>query len=259
MTEQVVLGLVQGITEFLPISSSAHLAVLPRIMQWKDYGLAYDVALHMGSLVAVVWALWPNLFSLGRACLPGGDRIARRRLAIVIIATIPGALAGALFEDYAATVFRNPNMIACAMAVMGGILWLADAYATRKGNAMPANTEIPFKSALIIGLAQALAIVPGVSRSGATMSAGLFLGLSRKDTALFSFLLSIPIIAGAGIYEMPKLAGKVSVPELLPGMLSAFVAGFLAIRFLLAFVSRYSYKIFAVYRFIFAAAVFILL
>jgi len=254
-----VLGLVQGLGEFLPISSSGHLIVVPWLLGWKDHGLAFDVALHLGTLAAVAFAFAGDWWRLGTAGLRGilkGQPFAdpdSRMLWLLAAASVPGAVAGLLLDHWAETTFRSPGLVGLTMAVLGAVLLLAD----RRAATGPAVAEAPFevstRDALLIGLAQALAIVPGVSRSGATISMGLFLGHRREQAARFSFLLALPITFGASIVKVPKLLRETT--DLVPiaiGMAAAAVFGFLAIRLLLAYVRTRDYRPFVIYRFAFA-------
>ncbi len=254
----IVLGVLQGLGEFLPISSSGHLIVAPWLFGWPDSGLAFDVALHLGTLFAVAaafWRDWLRLFAAFFRALPGlrvlQDEDARL-LVYLALASVPGALAGLLLEHWAETVFRSPALVAGMMALMGVILWLAD---RRAGQAAP-QEPVSLRDALIVGCAQALAIVPGTSRSGATISAALFLGQRREAAARFSFLLALPITAGAALVKVPHLfrAGSETGP-VLAGMAAAALSGFLAIRLLLSYVRTRTYLPFVVYRFAFAAFV----
>ena len=246
----LILGVVQGLTEFLPISSSAHLTLLPWALHWEDPGLAFDVALHLGTLIAVVWFFWQEWIVLAAAffTILRHRRVedeSERRLVWVVVATIPGGIAGLLFNHYADTVLRTPMIIACALIVMGIVLWLVD---RRAGQARNLDS-MGWKSAVGIGLAQMLAIIPGVSRSGSTITAGRALTYHRESAAVFSFLLSVPIIAAALVLEGPKALHHHG--EWLPlaaGLLGSIVAGWLAIRVLLKYVARHSYGVFAIYR-----------
>jgi undecaprenyl-diphosphatase len=257
----IVLGVLQGLGEFLPISSSGHLIVAPWVFGWPDSGLSFDVALHLGTLLAVAAAFWRDWLRLLAAffrALPSG-RVLRdpdaRLLVYLALASVPGAIAGLLLEERAETVFRSPALVAAMMALMGVLLWLAD----RRANRTAAGEAVSLRDALLIGCAQALAIVPGTSRSGATISAALFLGHRREGAARFSFLLALPITAGAALVKVPHLfrAGSETGP-VLAGMAAAALAGFLAIRLLLSYVRTRTYLPFVVYRFVFAALVFAL-
>ncbi len=258
----LVLGLVQGLGEFLPISSSGHLILVPWILGWEEHGLAIDVALHLGTLGAVVFAFagdWWRLITAGLRGLVRGKPFAQaesRLLWLLAAASVPGAVAGVLLDKWAETVFRAPGLVALTLAAMGGVLLAADRRATGQGEALGVTT----RNALLVGLAQALAIVPGVSRSGATISMGLFLGYRREGAARFSFLLATPITFGAAALKVPHLVreGGGHGPLLL-GMVAAALSGFLAIRVLLAYVRKHDYRPFVYYRFALAALVGVLL
>ena len=250
--QALVLGILQGLGEFLPISSSAHLALAPWLFGWKDPGLAFDVALHFGTLLAVLWYFRKEWAALIVAAL----RIVRqrrlesdedRRVVYLIIATIPGAIAGKLLEEKAETAFRNPVLVASALIVMGIVLWVVDARA-RQDRALG---TMRWKDALLIGLAQMFAIIPGVSRSGSTMTAGRGLGFTRESAAVFSFLMSMPIIAAAATLKMPDAIQQYGITTpFVVGVVSSALSGWLAIAVLLKFLTRNSFGIFAVYRLI---------
>jgi len=254
----LVLGILQGLGEFLPISSSGHLIAVPWLLGWSDSGLAFDVALHLGTLAAVAaafWRDWVRLLTAGVKGVLSGKPLAdpdSRLLFYIALATVPGAVAGKLLEEWAESTFRSPALVAVMMALMGVVLWMAD----RRANRVPGDEHVSLRDALLIGLAQALALVPGTSRSGATISMALFLGMRREAAARFSFLLALPITAGAALLKVPHLfrAGGETGPVLI-GMLAAAVSGFLAIRFLLSYVRTRDYLPFVVYRFAFAAVV----
>lgn len=252
VSQALVLGILQGLAEFLPISSSAHLTLAPWLFGWPDPGLAFDVALHVGTLVAVLWYFRQQWLSLiASAVRLVTQREARteeeRRVIYLIIATIPGAIAGLALEKYADTAFRDPRLIAGVLIIMGIVLWLVD---------KAASTDRPLESmrwtdALIMGLAQMFAIVPGVSRSGSTITAGRALRFTREGAAVFSFLMSMPIIAAAALLKVPHVLKTegVSTP-LVVGVLASAISGWLAIRVLLRFVVSRSYGVFAAYRII---------
>jgi undecaprenyl-diphosphatase len=254
----VVLGVLQGAGEFLPISSSGHLIVLPFLMGWPDSGLAFDVALHLGTLAAVAFAFWHDWLRLLKGGLRGlasGRPFAdpdARLLVYLALATLPGAVAGLLLDEWAETVFRSPALVALMMALMGVVLWLAD----RRAGSGAEGEVVRLRDALLIGFAQALAIVPGTSRSGATISMALFLGHKREAAARFSFLLALPITAGAALVKVPELvASGAELTPVLVGLLAAAVSGLVAIRFLLRYVRTRSYAPFVWYRFAFALVV----
>jgi undecaprenyl-diphosphatase len=259
----IVLGIVQGLTEFLPISSSAHLIVIPWILGWEDGGLTFDVALHAGTLVAVVLFFfrdWVQIIAQGFGLRIGRDpALAKNRSLLWLLAagTIPGAIAGFLFEKQADAALRSPYIIATAAIVVGLIMWLADS----SGRKQKDISHVSIVDALTIGFAQALAIIPGVSRSGVTISAGLFRNFDRSAAARFSFLLSTPIIAGAcakKFWDLHKHEGGLP-----PDMHTAFVAGIIAsaitgcitIAFFLNFLRRRSLSLFVWYRIIFGIIV----
>lgn len=253
----MVLGLVQGLGEFLPISSSGHLIVVPWLLGWADHGLAFDVALHLGTLLAVVAAFardWWRLGSSGLRCLSRGrpfEEAEARLLWRIALASVPGAVLGLLLDRWAETTFRAPLLVAVNMALLGLVLLFADRSA---GQAKEA--EVSTRDALLIGLAQAAAIVPGVSRSGATISAALFLGHGRAEAARFSFLMATPITLGAALLKVPKLvAAGGGGAVLFWGMATAAVTGFLAIKLLLALVRTRDYRPFVYYRWAFALLV----
>jgi undecaprenyl-diphosphatase len=254
--QAIVLGVVQGLSEFLPISSSAHLALTPWLFGWKDPGLAFDVALHFGTLIALVWFFWQEWMTLAAAlfAIARKRRIeteSERRLLWVVIATIPGGIAGFLLQDYAKSVFRSPTLIGIMLVVMGIVLWAVDrAAAQQRGIA-----EMRWTDAVAIGLAQMFAIIPGVSRSGSTITAGRALRLSREAAAVFSFLLSLPIIAAAVVFEGRHALDSGITAPLVAGVIASAISGWLAISVLLKYVARHSYGLFAAYRLVVGAAV----
>lgn len=256
--EAIILGVVQGAGEFLPISSSGHLIVVPWLMGWKEHSLAFDVALHLGTLVAVAGALmgdWVKMIQGAFGSLKAhGNPFASedgRRLGFLAVASIPGGVFGLLLNDLAESTFRSAALVAVTMSVMGLILWVADA---RSGTARGLEAWT-FRDAMIMGFAQALALVPGVSRSGATISAARFLGYERNVAARLSFLMALPLTLGAVILKVPgMLAGGVEA-SLIAGVLTAAVVGVLSIRVLFAWVRTRSYLPFVIYRFGFSVAV----
>ena len=248
--QAIVLGVVQGLAEFLPISSSAHLALTPYFLGWKDPGLAFDVALHVGTLLALAWYFRSDWVALTKSAweIVRTRRIEsfnERRVLYLVVATVPGAIAGLLVNDLAETVFRAPQLIACTLIVMGILLWFAD----RSSSKRRPEESITVRDAALIGCAQMFALIPGVSRSGSTITAGRALGLDRIAAARFSFLMSMPITSAAAILKTPEAIGAqgLSLP-LVVGILSAAFSSWLAITVLLKFVSRNSFGVFAVYR-----------
>lgn len=248
--QAIVLGTLQGLTEFLPVSSSAHLSLTPWVLGWRPAGLGFDVALHVGTLLALCWYFRAEWLRLARGGLElvatrRAESPAARQALFITIATIPAGVAGLLLEDLAATVFRAPIITAIALIVMGVLLWGADAWFPNDR----ARESMRWRDALLVGFAQCLALVPGVSRSGATITAGRALGIDRSSAAVFSFLMSMPIILAAAIFKVPEAVREsgISLP-LLAGVASAALSSWLAIAVLLRFVQRRSYAVFAVYR-----------
>jgi undecaprenyl-diphosphatase len=255
--QALVLGILQGLAEFLPISSSAHLALAPWAFGWPEPGLSVDVALHVGTLVAVLVYFrdeWAKLI-VAAVEIVRTQRIQsfeQKRVMFLLLATIPGGLAGVFLNDYAESSFRSPALIAVALAAMGVLLWLVD----RMRPTTRSLNSIHWTDALLIGIAQAAALLPGVSRSGATITAGRALALDRASAATFSFLMSMPIIAAAALFKVPHLlhSGGGSLP-LLVGVTASAVSGWLAIAIVMRYVRSNSYGVFAVYRVLLAAAV----
>lgn len=248
--QALVLGTLQGLTEFLPVSSSAHLSLTPWVFGWQPAGLAFDVSLHIGTLLALLWyfrAEWLRLIGGALTLLRTrrADDADSRQALFIVIATVPAGIAGLLLEDLAETAFRAPIITAIALIVLGVLLWLADALAPRTRS----RDEMTWRDALLVGCAQCLALVPGVSRSGSTITAGRALGFDRSSAAVFSFLMSFPIITAAAVFKVPDAIREsgVSLP-LLVGVAAAAVSSWLAIAVLLRFVQRRSYAPFAVYR-----------
>jgi len=241
------LGTVQGLTEFLPVSSSAHLVLVPWLLNWHDQGLAFDVALHLGTLLALLIYYWRYWLAMA-ASLVNGDRPKRRLLLLLVTASVPGAIIGLLFEKQAETVFRSPLLIATALALLGLALWFFDRFEPQRRT----MDEISYLEALLIGLSQAFAIVPGVSRSGSTITMGRIVRLRREDAANFSFLMATPIIAGAGLVEARHLLANGIARDIWIGFAAAAVFGLVAIAALIRFVRTRSYETFVWYRIVFA-------
>ncbi len=255
--QALVLGLIQGLTEFLPISSSAHLALAPFLFGWQDPGLAFDVALHFGTLIAVLWFFrreWAQLISAAVDIVKtrAVDTTEKKRVIFLILATIPGAIGGLLLEKKAGTVFRAPALTASALIVMGVILWAVDRFSSQE---RPLD-RMKWVDALLIGTAQVVALVPGVSRSGSTITASRALKFDRQSAAIFSFLMSMPITAAAVILKAPDVLKQGNLGlQVLVGVIAAAVSSWLAIAVLLRYVSRHSYGIFALYRVILGVVV----
>jgi undecaprenyl-diphosphatase len=249
--QAIVLGIVQGLTEFLPVSSSAHLILVPWLFKWQeDPGLAFDVVLHLGTLLALVVFYWREWLEMALS-LANGDSVRRRLLLLLIVASVPGAIIGLLLEKQAETIFRSPVLIAITLAILGVVLWAADAFGSKKRKI----GDLTFVDAVVIGLSQALAIIPGVSRSGATITTARILGIERADAANFSFLMATPIIAGAGLHEAHKAFHSGLTPQLGWGFAASAVFGLIAIVWLLNYVRTNTYRSFAIYRIVLAAVV----
>jgi undecaprenyl-diphosphatase len=251
-----MLGLVQGLGEFLPISSSAHLVLVPWLFKWNDPGLTFDIALHIGTLIAVAiyfWKDWLNLITKGLTNIRSTDG---RLFWYLVVATIPGAVMGFLLEKKAETIFREPVLIATMLILLGVLLYWAD----RRGVKNIEMNRITFKTSLLIGLSQALAIIPGVSRSGITMTMGLSMGLTREGAARFSFLLAAPIIFGAALVKLPFLISHPSVVNInfITGILVSFITGILSIGFLLRYIQTRNFLPFVWYRFILGSLVMVI-
>lgn len=264
LVQALVMGIVQGLTEFLPVSSSGHLIVVPEILGWDDpfiTSLSYSVMLHLGTLVALLAyfrADWLRLVPAGLATLR--DRSFRgdtdRRLAwLIAVSTIPALIVGFVLNDVIESAFRHAGLVALMLVVGGAVLWLAERWGSRARRI----EGLSFPIALAIGLAQSLALVPGISRSGISIAAGLFAGLDRESAARFSFLMATPITALAGGYEATQLVGGGAaagrVDALAVGMIAALVSGLAAIHFLLRFLRRYPTHVFVAYRVVLAAVV----
>ena len=252
LTQLIILSLVQGITEFLPVSSSAHLILLPLLTEWQDQGLAIDVAAHLGSLFAVMLYFRKDI---SRILLAGINSIVKKELSepdsklfwYLAIASIPVLASGFLLRDIVSTYLRDPLIIAVASIGFGMLLWYADA----TGKRIRQINSIEMRDAIMIGLAQALALVPGTSRSGITMTAALMLGLDRKSAARFSFLMAVPIILAAGGYESLKLIQMDVVVDINNFLITAFfsaISALLSIYVFLKFLDKIGMLPFVIYR-----------
>jgi undecaprenyl-diphosphatase len=261
--QALILGLVQGATEFLPISSSGHLVLLPWLFGWEDPGLAFDTFLHLGTLVSVVAYFRRDLLSLALAWAGSlrerslGDPQARVAW-LIILGTLPAAVMGLTLESLFERLFAAPVWVSILLLVTGLFLFLGERVRKSEGR----MESMTWLDALLVGLAQGVAIAPGVSRSGATISAGLWRGLKREEAARFSFLLAIPAVLGANLlqlWELTKISGAGEVAStLLIGFLAAAVSGYLAIRALLSFLKRHSLYPFSLYCFFLGALMLLL-
>jgi undecaprenyl-diphosphatase len=252
LLQVVVLAVVQGITEFLPISSSAHLILVPVITQWPDQGLAFDLAVHAGTLTAVVGYFRRDVATLtvdGLRSLTRRQHVGQSRLAwAVVIGTIPVGVAGLLFGDFIETRLRSAEIIAATTLGFGVLLGIADRRGDHRQRELGALT---WRDAVLVGVAQALALIPGTSRSGITMTAGLFLNLSRHAAARFSFLLAIPVTAlAAGLKLMQAASQETAIAwgDFLVGYVLSAVVALAVIHFFLALLTRYGFMPYVVYR-----------
>jgi undecaprenyl-diphosphatase len=270
----IVLGIVQGLTEFIPISSSAHLIIVPWLFRWDDPGLSFDIALHLGTLTALLWFFWSDWVRVVRAGVASiverkiGQDADRRLAWFLVIGTIPGGLAGLLAQGEIEKLFHQPGashavgpmiIMAVIIALLGVALFIAE----RTARHTRGLNQISLKDSVIIGLSQALAIFPGVSRSGSTITAGLALGLQRETAARYSFLLSAPIMLAAGAKSLYDVltglsSGAMTQADLLVmavGFVTAAITGYFCIKYLLRYLQRNSTDIFVYYRW--ALAIFI--
>ena len=242
-----LLGVVQGITEFLPISSSAHLILFPWFLGWPEHSLAFDVALHVGTLLAILLYFAGDFIKLLSGVLHRKSE-ETRFLAYLVLGTVPAALAGLFGEKIIEGNLRAYGMIACTLIGVGILLWLADARGKKSRN----EQTISWKDAVLIGCAQACALIPGVSRSGITMTVALFLGLTRPAAARFSFLLAAPLMLAAGIFEGRKILGGLPVGETWLGwglgLVTSAITGIIVIRFLMKYLQEKSFRPFIIYR-----------
>lgn len=264
--EAIILGLIQGITEFLPISSTAHLRVIPALVGWNDPGAAFTAVTQLGTLVATLVYFRADLWRLAKGAWQGvrsGKPLEtpESRLAFgIIVGTIPVGVCGLAFKSLIKNELRSLNVVAFSLIALAILLWVAERTAKHRRDI----AQMTFKDAVLVGIAQSLALIPGVSRSGITLTAGLFLGLRRESAARFSFLLSVPAIAAAGLYELKDvlktdaMGGGVLVPTAIATVV-AFVSGLAAIAILIAFLQKHSTAVFIVYRIVLGAALFALL
>ena len=253
--QSLILGVVQGLTELLPISSSAHLNLIPWIFNW-DIPASFDVALHFGTLLAIAiffFKDWIDLIKGGYKQVVKKEKSTEGRMFwYIVIATIPGGIIGFILDHIVGeSLGEMPLLIAIALIVMGIILYIVDKKA-------PSNTkyeDMTFKQTFLIGLSQALAFIPGVSRSGITMTTGRLMGVDRSSTAKYSFMLSAPIVLGATLYKFKDFVFNL---PFVVGVLSSFIVGLLVIRFLLQYLQKGSFKVFAIYRIVVGIAIIIL-
>ncbi|HOQ07129.1 MAG TPA: undecaprenyl-diphosphate phosphatase [Clostridiales bacterium] len=250
--EAIIYGILQGLGEFLPISSTAHITLAPWFFGWKDPGLAFDIALHLGTLAAVIIFFWKDWIGLIKAGLTDTKSPEGKLFWYIVLACVPGGILGLIFEEHVETTFRNPLLIGIMLIVMGVVIYVADKYSRSEIELMDIGPGRSF----LIGVSQALAMIPGVSRSGITMAAGRAMKIKREDAARFTFLLSTPFIFLSGVYKAKDL---VSVPiDTLPflvAILTSAVVGIFSIKFLLEYLRRKGFGVFAVYRLVLGAIV----
>jgi undecaprenyl-diphosphatase len=249
-----ILGLLQGLTEFLPVSSSGHLVLLPWWLDWQSSPLAFDALLHWGTLLAVVIYFWQDWWEMLMALvrkLKGQPALGHDKILLnILIGTIPAAVLGFLLEDFFENLFGKPHLVAIFLLITGLLLVYSERWASLQRSARTMS-HLNWKDALVIGLGQAMAIAPGISRSGSTIAAGLMRGLDRPTAARFSFLLGTPIIFGAGLLKLKDLielgTGGMGVTPLAVGFVTAFISGILAIRYLLRYLRNHTLHLFAYY------------
>lgn len=257
MLTAILLGLIQGLTEFLPVSSSGHLQIFPYLFGLEPGPLAFDVAVHFGTLVAVIAYFFSDLWEIGVGTLGLGDRTseqvstARKEFGLLVVTSIPAAIAGFLLEDIFEERLSDPRLAAVMLLVTAGLLLGAERlYAARQSTG---NGQVDGRNAITMGLAQALAIIPGISRSGATIATGMATGLTRPAAARFSFLMSVPVILGAFVVQLPSLTGTAlagtgyTPVAVVAGSVTAAMSGYFAVRFLMKLVTNDTLRGFAYY------------
>jgi undecaprenyl-diphosphatase len=249
----VFLGLLQGLTEFLPISSSAHLRIFPELLGWEDPGAAFTAVVQIGTELAVLLYFWRDIWRIGSTWLRSlfvrqlrTEQDARMGW-FIVVGSLPIVLLGVAFKDVIERDFRNPWVIGTTLILLGIVLGIAE----KVGRKSQSIERLTMRDAVLLGLAQAAALVPGVSRSGSTISMGLFLGYEREAATRYAFLLAVPAVIGAGLFELPEIPGghyEYGVVPTVVATVVAFVVGYAAIAWLLRYVSTHSYAPFIVYR-----------
>jgi len=248
--------MIQSITEFLPVSSSGHLIAFPLFFGWKEQGIAFDIALHLGTLLAVCVYFFPDLWQMLKSLFLGGSE--RKLVGLLFVATLPIAVGG-FFISRHIQYLRQPYMLCFMLVVFGVFLWLSDKFS----KASKTIDTMSFRDAFFIGLAQCLSVIPGTSRSGVTMTCARFCQVKRPDAAKFSMLLSIPVIAAAGTWQIFRLVSSAQIYQLdisfIQGVFYSFLGGLFVIRFLMDFVKKYSFFAFMIYRIVLGCFVFVYL
>lgn len=248
--QAIIYGIVQGLGEFLPISSTAHIILLPWLFGWNDPGLAFDIALHLGTLVAVVAFFWRDWIKLIKAGLTDAKSTDGKLFWYLVLACVPGGILGVLFEEQVETVLRSPLIIGVMLILMGIVLYLADKWS----RSTVELKDIGLKRSFLIGVSQAIAMIPGVSRSGITMATGRMLELNREDAARFTFLLSTPFIFASGVYKAKDLISvQVELVPFITAIVTAGIVGALSIKFVLDYLKKKGFGIFFAYRLILGA------
>lgn len=259
MLWSIILGIIQGIGEFLPISSSAHLILIPYLFGFNlsSSSLAFDVALHFGTLLAVIVVYFKDFLNLiigvFNKVIRKVDSFNNKIFWCLVVSTIPGAILGVLFDDYVENIFRtNILLISSALGIMGVFIYVGDKWASKYIKLEKDIEDISYKDAIIIGLSQALAIIPGFSRSGVTILTSRLLGYSKEGSTKYTFLLSAPIIFGATIMEVGNW--EISFNTFI-GVFTSFIVGLYSIRFLIDYIKKYDFSVFVVYRLLFAGVI----
>ncbi len=256
--QSIVLGVVQGITEFLPISSSGHLILMPRFFNWPDQGLAFDTILHLATALAIIIALRKDIYTILTAFRPKKrtkqDKQNSHLVWLILLAIIPAGLVGFFFNDWLEHTLRLPYVVALSLIFWAAILWFAEVYASRAKHQVKDLDKINTKQSLVVGFMQIIALIPGTSRSGITITGGLFSGLNKQMAVKFSFLVGLPLIIAAGAFQFFELLKYgIACQDILPliiGFFSALISGLLAIQLLLWLANKKGFKIFVIYRII---------
>jgi len=260
LLEAIVSGLIQGITEFLPVSSSGHLLLIHELFGLESESLSFDVAVHVATLGAVVWVLRKEVIDILRVLF--SKKLFSSLGLKIAVATIPAGIVGFILSDNAVALLRTTQVVAISFIVWGIALYMADLFVMRRRHLIARIEKISWLRAIVIGLSQAIALIPGTSRSGITMTAGMFMSIDRERAARFSFLLSIPAILGAGVlttFDAIDAGLDVSIIALIVGCIVAFMSGIFAIKFLLEFLKKGNFFYFCVYRVIFGVILLIVL